>query len=102
MKKGWRERLWHITYMQSSLGIFVLGLILFIALFIHALLSGGGLRLWEGLLGFAGMLLALLGFLLPLYGKFVVGTRDKPDYRLGMLLNGPLFLLYVFFYFLGI
>lgn len=102
MKKKWREKLHRISYMQSAIGLFVLSLLVLLALFVLALLSSGGLKLWAGLIAFLGMLMALAGFILPLYGKYVVGSRDKPDYRWGMLLNGPLFLLYVFFYFLGI
>ena len=102
MKKKWREKLHRISYMQSAIGLFVLSLLVLLALFVLALLSSGGLKLWAGLIAFLGMLMALAGFILPLYGKYVVGSRDKPDFRWGMLLNGPLFLLYVFFYFLGI
>ncbi|MBQ7146088.1 MAG: hypothetical protein IJR95_04910 [Lachnospiraceae bacterium] len=102
MKRKWGEKLHRISYMQSSLGLFGCSLLILLALFAASLLSGGGLKLWAGLVAFIGMLMALTGFGLPLYGKFVVGSRDKPDYRWGMLLNGPLFLLYVFFYFLGI
>lgn len=102
MKRKWGEKLHRISYMQSAIGLFVLSLLVLLALFVLALLSSGGLKLWAGLIAFLGMLMALAGFILPLYGKYVVGSRDKPDYRWGMLLNGPLFLLYVFFYFLGI
>ena len=91
-----------VTYMQTSLGLFVLCLILLIVLFIRSVTSGGQLSWWEGLLGFAGMLLSLAGFLVPLYGKYVVKGKDRPDFRLGLALNGALFLVYVFFYFLGI
>lgn len=102
MSRKQGEKRISLSYMQASLGLFVLGLLLLLGLFIHAVVSGGALAGWEGVLGFVGMLMALAGFALPLYGKFVVGSRDKPDYHLGLLLNGPLFLLYVFFYFLGV
>lgn len=101
MKKKLKVRLNSITYMQTSLGLFIVSLLLLLALFIRAVLSGGQLQRPEALMGLCGMLMALGGFILPLYGKFVVESRDKPDYRLGMLLNGILFLIYVFFYFLG-
>nr|MBQ6242720.1 hypothetical protein [Lachnospiraceae bacterium] len=91
-----------LTYMQTSLGLFGLCLILLIVLFVRSVTSGGGLTWWEGLLGFIGMLLSLAGFLIPLYGKYVVKGKDRPDFRLGLALNGMLFLVYVFFYFLGI
>ena len=76
MKKKWREKLHRISYMQSAIGLFVLSLLVLLALFVLALLSSGGLKLWAGLIAFLGMLMALAGFILPLYGKYVVGSRD--------------------------
>ena len=96
------EKIGAVTYMQTSLGLFGLCLILLIVLFVRTVTSGGGLAPWEGVLGFAGMVLSLAGFLIPLYGKYVVKGKDRPDFRLGLLLNGILFLVYVFFYFLGV
>ena len=103
MKGGkFGQKLKSVSYMHASLGIFVFCLILLLLLLILSVLSRGGLLSWQGILGFFGMLLSLGGFLLPLYGKFIVRTKDKPDYRLGLLLNGGLFRLYLFFYFLGV
>ncbi len=101
-RKNLRELLGSLTYMQASLGLAALSLILFLVLFVQSVASGGGLPAWEGLLGIAGLLFSLTGFLVPLYGRFVVKSKDRPDYRLGLLLNGVLFLVYVFFYFLGV
>ena len=96
------EKTGSLTYMQASLGLFGLCLVLLSILFIRSVTTGGGLSAWEGILGFAGLLLSLTGFLIPLYGKYVVRSKDRPDFRLGLLLNGVLFLVYVFFYFLGV
>ncbi|MBO4838763.1 MAG: hypothetical protein J5493_05270 [Lachnospiraceae bacterium] len=101
-RKEIKEKIGTLTYMQTSLGLFGLCLVLLIVLFVRSVVSGGGLARWEGILGVAGLLLSLTGFLVPLYGKYVVRTKDRPDFRLGLLLNGILFLIYVFFYFLGV
>ena len=97
-----RERIRRITYMQTSLGLFILSLVIVLVLWIRSVASNGALTLFEGFLGVLALAFCLTGFAVPLYGRFVVKAPDRPDYRLGLLLNGILALILVFLYILGI
>ena len=90
------------THMQLSLFCFVLALGLSLFLWIRSVTSRGSLSVFEGALGVAAALFSAAGFVIPLYGHFIVGAAEKKDYRRGLALNGVLFLLLVFFYFLGL
>lgn len=90
------------THMQLSVLCFILSLGLSIFLWIRAVLSRGNLTTLDGGLGIAAALIAAAGFMVPLYGHYIVGAAEKTDYRWGLALNGFLFLILVFFYFLGL
>ncbi len=101
-KKRLKNKLDSITYMQASLGLFVLSLLLTLYLFIKAISGNGNLGLRDALLGMVALLASLTGFGLPLYGRYILKGQARPDYRLGLLLNGAMMLILIFFYFLGI
>ena len=103
MKKIRLKKLVHaVTYMQVSLLLFILSLIISLALGIRAVTSGGNLEAWEGLLGIVALIFSVLGFITPLYGRFTVHAQTRLDYRIGLVLNGILMLILFFFYFLGL
>ena len=97
-----RNRLRRITYMQTSLGLFVISLVTVLVLWIRSVTTNGSLTLFEGFLGILALVFCLIGFAVPLYGRFVVKAPSRPDYRIGLLLNGILALVLLFLYILGI
>ena len=101
-KKRLKRILSQVTYMQLSLILFLVSLLITAVLGIRAVARGGNLSFWEGLFGIAALLLSIAGFAAPLYGRFVVRAEAKQDYRIGLILNGVLMLLLFFFYFLGL
>ncbi len=101
-KKGLLKKLKSVTYMQASLGLFAVSLILTLVLSVRAVVTNGGLTLLEGFLGIVALLLSAAGLLVTLYGRFILKEKIRPDFRLGVLLNGLLMFWLVFLYFLGI
>ena len=101
-KRSVKKILRSVTYMQVSLILFGLSFLICLVLFIRSILSGGGLGTAEGILGITALLFSIAGFITPLYGRFVVHAQARPDYRLGLLLNGAMMLILFFFYFLGL
>ena len=91
-----------VTYMQVSLLLFILAFLIAAVLFVRAVVSGGTLGSADGILGMLALVFSIAGFITPLYGRFVVHAEAKPDYRLGLILNGVLMLILFFFYFLGL
>ena len=88
--------------MQVSLFLFGLALLIGLILFVKAVLGGGNLSEGEGFLGILALVASVAGFLIPLYGRFVVHAETRLDYRIGLALNGILMLIFFFFYFLGL
>ena len=101
-KKGLLKKLKSVTYMQASLGLFAVSLILALVLSVRAVVTNGGLTLLEGFLGIVALILSAAGLLVALYGRFILKEKIRPDFRLGVLLNGLLMFWLVFLYFLGI
>ena len=61
----------------------------------------GAVSFLEGAAAFAGLIMCAAGFVIALYGRFIVKAKSRTDYRIGLALNGVLFLLLIFLYFLG-
>ena len=101
-KNGLLKKLKSVTYMQASLALFAVSLILTLVLSVRAVVTNGGLTLLEGFLGIVALLLSAAGLLVTLYGRFILKEKIRPDFRLGVLLNGLLMFWLVFLYFLGI
>ena len=101
-KKGFIGRLRSVNYMQASLGLFGLSLLLTLVLSVRAVMTNGGLTILEGFLGILALLLSGAGLVIALYGRFILKEKRKPDFRLGLLLNLLLMLCLVFLYFLGL
>ena len=91
-----------LSYMTVSLGLFAISLGLTVFLIVRSVLTEGGLGRTEGILGAAALLASAAGWIIPLYGHFIVRMDGKADWRIGTLLNGLLMLILVFLYFLGI
>lgn len=90
-----------ISYMQTSLALFGLSLVITVYLLIRAVISNGALGLRDGLIGIMALVFTIIGFWVPLYGHYIVKEKAGTDYRLGLILNGGLMLLLFFFFFLG-
>ena len=88
--------------MAASVGLFAAAFLISIAVFLHAVLTGGAVSFTEGIAAFFSMLMCAGGFFIALYGRFIVKAESRLDYRLGLALNGIWLLLLVFLYFLGI
>lgn len=101
-KKSFREFMRGLSYMQASLSLFVLSLLLSLVLGIRAVISAGRVGYTEGALAFLALVLSIAGFVVPVYGHFIVKNDSRTDWRLGVLLNGLLMLFLTFIYFLGI
>ena len=91
-----------MTYMTASMILFAVSLVLTVFLIIRSVMTAGSLGKTESILGAAALLASAAGWIIPLYGHFIVRMDGKADWRAGTLLNGTLMLLLVFFYFLGI
>lgn len=100
--KNKNRRLRSLSYMTVSLGLFFLSLILSAVLIVRAVLTDGGLGRADAVLGTLALAAVIAGFIVPLYGHFIVRIDGKANWRLGVLLNGVLMLFLVFLYFLGI
>ena len=100
-KKTLLDRLKSLHYMQVSLGLFSLALLLSLGLLVHSAVSGGSLLLWEGLLGIVALVSSLIGLLVALYGHYIVRSESRVNFRLGVICNTVLLLWLVFLYFLG-
>lgn len=91
-----------MSYMTASLILFIAAVVITAYLMIRAVVSGGSLTALEGILGIIALLFSVSGFVVPLYGHFIVRIDSKADWRIGAALNGILMLFLVFLYFLGI
>ena len=91
-----------LSYMTVSVSLFILSLVLTAVLMVRSALTAGGLGRTEGLLGTVALAASIAGFVIPLYGHFIVRIDGKGDWRVGTFLNGILMLFLVFLYFLGI
>ena len=101
-KEGLLKKLRSVTYMQASLGLFGVSLILTLVLSVKAVATNGGLTLLDGFLGILALLMSAAGLMVALYGRFLLREKIRPDFRIGVLLNALLMLWLVFLYFLGI
>ena len=88
--------------MTASLILFVLSFVLAAVLILRAVLTNGELSSLEGILGIFALVFSAAGFIIPLYGHFIVRIDSRADWRIGAALNGLLMLFLVFLYFLGI
>ena len=102
MKDRKRGGLRSLSYMTVSVSLFVLSLCLTVFLIVRSAFTAGGLGKTEGVLGAVALLASAAGWIVPLYGHFIVRIDGKGDWRIGTLLNGMLTLFLVFLYFLGI
>ena len=91
-----------LSYMTVSISLFCLSLVLTAVLMVRSALTAGGLGRTEGILGTVALIASVVGFIVPLYGHFIVRMDGKGDWRVGTLLNGILMLFLIFLYFLGI
>ena len=102
MKDRTRGGLRSLSYMTVSVSLFILSLGLTLFLLIRSVITAGSLGRTEGILGAAALLASAAGWIVPLYGHFIVRIDGKADWRIGALMNGVLMLFLVFLYFLGI
>ena len=91
-----------LSYMTVSVGLFVISFVLTAVLIVRSALTAGGLGRVEGILGAVALIASAAGFIVPLYGHFIVRIDGKGDWRVGTALNGLLTLFLIFLYFLGI
>ncbi len=91
-----------LSYMTVSLILFALSFILTAVLIVRAALTNGRITAAEGILGITALICSVLGFIVPLYGHFIVRIDSKADWRIGAAANGLLMLILVFLYFLGV
>lgn len=91
-----------LSYMTASLVLFVLSFGVSVFLLIRAAGSGGAASAAAGAMGIAALVCSAAGFVIALYGHFIVRIDTKTDWRLGVILNGLLTLFLIFLYFLGI
>ncbi len=91
-----------LSYMTASAALFAVSFVLTAVLLVRAVRSAGGLGTAEGLLGIAALVAAAAGFVIPLYGHFIVREDGRADWRIGCALNGLMLLVLVWLYFLGI
>ena len=89
-------------FMVISLGLFGVSLLTSLVIGIRAVSSNGTISYGEGIAVFACLLLCLAGFLITLYGHYVVKAESRLNFRLGLFTNGGLLLVLLFLYFLGI
>ena len=101
-KKKLIERIHALSYMQTSLGLFAVSLLILICLSIKAVSGRGALSFADGIMGIVSLILSIAGFAVPLYGHFIVKAECRMDWRLGTVLNGCLMLFLVFLYGLGL
>lgn len=90
-----------ISYMQTSLALFGVSLVITLYLLIRAVISNGALGLRDGLMGVIALIFTVIGFWVPLYGHYIVKEKAGTDFRLGLILNAGLMIFLFFFYFLG-
>ena len=103
MKKNkTRGLLRSVSYMSASIGLFLFGLALLIYLLIRSIMTAGALGKAESSLGVIALIAGIAGYVIALYGHFIVRVESKGDWRIGAALNGVLTLLLIFLYFLGI
>lgn len=91
-----------MSYMTASLILFVAAFAISVYLIVRSVVTGGSITAFEGILGIFALLFSISGFIVPLYGHFIVRIDSKADWRIGAALNGLLMLFLVFLYFLGI
>ena len=91
-----------LSYMAVSLGLFFLSLAVTVFLLIRSVLTEGNLSKAESILGTAALAASIAGFVIALYGHFIVRIDGKGDWRIGAALNGLMMLFLVFVYFLGV
>ena len=102
MKVRKRGGLRSLSYMTVSVSLFILSLVLTAVLIVRSALTAGGLGRTEAVLGAAALLASAAGWIIPLYGHFIVRIDGKGDWRVGTVMNGILMLFLIFLYFLGI
>ena len=100
--KGIRKLLRSVSYMQLSLTLLGIELVLLVWLFVSAVRTNGQLTLLQGALGIVCLALSVIGVIAPLYGHFIVGTDGKISWKVGVITQGILLLFLVYLYFLGI
>ncbi len=101
-KKKLIEKIHALSYMQASLGLFSVSLLILICLSVKAVSGSAALSYGDGIMGIVSLILSMAGFAVPLYGHFIVKAECRLDWRLGTVLNGCLMLLLVFLYGLGL
>ena len=104
MKKNTKQKgsLRSLSYMTVSVSLFILSLVLTVLLIIRTAVTAGGLGRTESILGAAALIASIAGWIIPLYGHFIVRMDGKGDWRVGTVMNGILMLFLIFLYFLGI
>ena len=101
-KPGEKGGIRSLSYMTVSVSLFVLSLVLTAVLIVRSAMTAGELGKAGGILGTVALAAAAAGFVVPLYGHFIVRMDGRGDWRIGTVLNGLLTLFLVFLYFLGI
>ena len=91
-----------LSYMTVAVALFVIAFGLTVFVLLRAVLSGGNAGRLEGICGIAAIVCSAAGFVVPLYGHFIVRMDGKADWRLGVVLNGLLLFFLIFLYFSGI
>jgi len=87
-KKSALEKMQDLTFMQTSLSIFALEVLLFLGALAWAIATGGNAAWPVSLLGIAILLLGAAGVFVTLYGHFSVEAESAIDWRIGIYTNG--------------
>ena len=101
-RKTVKDRFAALTYMQASLSLFAVSLLIFALCIWRSAATGGGAGLLAALGGILGFAVACAGLGVTLYGHFAVRMEGKLSWKIGILCNGGLALILLLLYLSGI
>ena len=101
-KKTLSQRMANVTYMQASLTLFGLSLVPFGVGLWRAVATAGTAGVLIALPGFSSFFAALAGFLVTIYGHFVVRIEGKIKWIAGITANGMMLVILVLLYLAGL
>lgn len=101
-KKSVGDRFASMTYMQASLSLFTVSLLIFALCIWRSAATGGAAGLLAALAAILGFALACAGLGVTLYGHFFVRIEGKLSWKIGILCNGGLALILLLLYLSGI
>ena len=88
--------------MQVAMTLMILSALLFVFCVVQAILTGGAVPVWTGLLGILSFFAAAAGLAVTLYGHFVVRVEGRISWLAGLLPNLFLILVTLIFYIGGL